>query len=952
MRESIHAEIKNEQGPGYRLVNGALSLIFPKESEAEAKHYFFRMKSIRALWAFLFCFVAQSTVFASDTIPGFAAKVRGEEIIYFSPLHEFAPAALLTRCNGESPISWKAPVYSGKKDRVIYRLLMGHSTGTSGADRSFRFQLNGEEVFDLVTPKGKRGPYQLEGAGNSGIKYTFVHTAHDIHQDGFGWLWIEVPAARVREDAVFEVTGLDAGSRDWLMIFMYRPGFQVIAQPTSLVTRKEGRRQLNLFIDNPFGEGTEARVRCRGLDVSVTLKEGYNKLHFPAWDPEFIGADTLHVELAHGVSWSSQVELLPMRHRVFHLIHHSHTDIGYSHLQPEVERLQDDNIAVAIRWFQREKNRKEIPYWHVESLWAVENFLRKATLEQEQAFVEAVRSGHLVLSANFANLMTGLCREEELEWMLEYAQRLQRKYGFVFRNAMITDVPGISWSGLNAYVRAGIPYLCLGPNYMPAFPDKGDRVGNLLREQGDKAFYWKPDRNSDRKLLVWTAAKGYSWFHGIPDAEKRQAWEKRISEYGNELEDSGYPWEIVRLHYTKKSDNGPVDTTLCSFVADWNERFTSPTLNLSSVDSVFQELERRHGSELPEMVGEISPYWEDGAYSTAAEEMATRVLVQRTLDLEGHLRRTGQREKWDEELYALHRHLVLFHEHTWGSWCSISDPESEFTTRQWEIKRSFLDSARVDFDRLALLSGFVPQHAVENVNARLEISGFEVDTLSGGLCRIFYQGANMLHDDSQWDLFQPVYRLGAAPLQDQFAVVRRIEEVENSELRRIVAVTMDIPSMPETVVSYTLWKKERRLTADFHIEKLAVREKESLHLAIPFAREPSDVRYGSARRTHRLSDHQLPGSNRDFICVEQDLILGNGSGRAMHVRSEALCLYELGSMVDETPVNGAKVWKREISGVDPVFAYVLNNYWHTNFKAWQEGPLQFRIECWFEESEP
>ena len=911
-------------------------------------HYILGMKTMSFLLFLVIALDLSASANHSDTLPGYEAKVSGEEIGYFSPMHEFAPTALLTRCNGISPIAWSAPTCRGTGDRVTYRLLMGHSTGTSGADRTFLFRLNGEELFRLVTPKGKKGPYALAGQGRDGSRYHFEHSAHDIHQDGFGWLHLEVPADLVRKEARFEVLGLDEGSRDWLMIFMYRPGFQMIAQPTALVTRKTGRRQLNLFIDNPFGTGAAARIRCDGLDTLLTLQAGYNKLGLAAWDPARTGMDTVRLEIAGGGSMDTAVTLHPMQHRVYHIIHHSHTDIGYSHLQPEVERLQDDNIATAIRWFQKEEGRPEVPFWHVESLWAVENFLRKATPEQERAFVEAVRSGHLVLSANFANLMTGLCREEELDWMLEYAGRLTEKYGFEFRNAMITDVPGITWAGLNAYVRAGIPYLCLGPNHIPTFPDKGDRVGNLLREQGDKAFYWKPDRESDRKLLVWTAAKGYSWFHGIPDAEREQAWEKRISEYGNELEASGYPWEIVRLHYTKKSDNGPVDTTLCRFVADWNNRFVTPELRISSVDRVFRELEERHGKEIPEKVGEISPYWEDGAYSTAAEEMGTRVLVQRTLQLEEHLRLSGQAEKYREERYALHRHLVLFHEHTWGSWCSISDPESDFTTRQWEIKRSFLDSARLDFERLALLSAFDPQPPLADTAGRIGLSDFEVDRETGGLRSILEQGANLLHGSSGYTLFQPIYRSGISPMKDHLAVVRGIREVEDSDLRRSVMVTLDLPSMPGATVTYTLWKKERRLTATYRIEKSAVREKESLHLAIPFAREPADVRYGSGDRLHELSEHQLPGSNRDFICVEQDLILRNGTGRSMHLRSAELCLYELGDMVDEEPVNGAKVWKREISGVDPVFAYVLNNYWHTNFKAWQEGTLEFSIECWFE----
>lgn len=53
---------------------------------------------------------------------------------------------------------------------------------------------------------------------------------------------------------------------------------------------------------------------------------------------------------------------------------------------------------------------------------------------------------------------------------------------------------------------------------------------------------------------------------------------------------------------------------------------------------------------------------------------------------------------------------------------------------------------------------------------------------------------------------------------------------------------------------------------------------------------------------------------------------------------------ELGGLVDErlNPA-GFRNWKEEATTGTTVHAYLLNNYWHTNYKADQEGRLRFRF---------
>ena len=79
--------------------------------------------------------------------------------------------------------------------------------------------------------------------------------------------------------------------------------------------------------------------------------------------------------------------------------------------------------------------------------------------------------------------MTGLCTPEEMHWIVEYADSLRKWYDLPITMAMQTDIPGMSWSMVDAYAAHGIRHLSQGPNYIPDMPDGGDRIGSTLRDQ-------------------------------------------------------------------------------------------------------------------------------------------------------------------------------------------------------------------------------------------------------------------------------------------------------------------------------------------------------------------------------------------------------------------------------------------------------------------------------------
>jgi hypothetical protein len=170
----------------------------------------------------------------------------------------------------------------------------------------------------------------------------------------------------------------------------------------------------------------------------------------------------------------------------------------------------------------------------------------------------------------------------------------------------------------------------------------------------------------------------------------------------------------------------------------------------------------------------------------------------------------------------------------------------------------------------------------------------------------------------------------------------QLNQVENSQIRKVVEVKAILPSTNDLRIVYTLYKKENRLDCHCSFIKLVEKEKESLHLALPLAIRHPELHYGNQEHTLIYGKDQLPGSNQEFICVEDELMIDSDEGIRTRIRCPKIALYEVGQLMDENKTNGAKIWKTDVQPTSPLFLYVLNNYWHTNYKAFQDGPIDFK----------
>ncbi|NLX94836.1 MAG: hypothetical protein GXY83_01535 [Rhodopirellula sp.] len=457
-------------------------------------------------------------------------------------------------------------------------------------------------------------------------------------------------------------------------------------QATPAVVREKGAelQPIRITIDHLYAEAVNAELTVAAgppLPVQLAFDRQAVELALPPVDSETPLVASLRI--GGKVVAETRTPRKPVRRWELVLLPHSHVDIGYTHVQTEVEQKQWSYLEQAIELAQHTaENSPEARFkWNSEVLWAVDSYLKQAAPAKRQALIDAVRKGWIGLDGLYGNELTALCRPEELFRLVDCARRLARQYDLRIDSAMISDVPGYTWGIVPALAHSGIKYFSIGPNHI-------HRIGRTLAEWGDRPFYWVSP-SGDRRVLCWVAGHGYSWFHGGLLGKMGETDPSRLFEYLQQLSAADYPYDLVQLRYSIGGDNGPPDPELPGFVQQWNARYQWPKMRLATTAELMREFEGRYGERIPEVRGDFTPYWEDGAASSARETALARAAAERLVQAEILWTTLAPQDYPDGAFYSAWRNVILYNEHTWGAHCSISQPDSPFTRDQWAIKQAF-----------------------------------------------------------------------------------------------------------------------------------------------------------------------------------------------------------------------------------------------------------------------
>ncbi|MGA7785057.1 MAG: glycoside hydrolase family 38 C-terminal domain-containing protein, partial [Candidatus Acidiferrales bacterium] len=796
---------------------------------------------------------------------------------------------------------------------------------------------------------------------------------------------------------------------DWYMSFEYAFHFspRVRVEPADMRDGNATAQVLRLSLDN-LTEGRTVAIRVGDRElVRGPLNVGGNiyRIPIPAVKaPQKMG---IRFSVNGGVAQSFPFDVTPVTPRTIYLVPYSHNDIGYTDYQPNVERKQWSNLEEGLRLAEetRAYPSEDRFKWNLETVWALESYLRQAPETQREIVMDAIHNGELGVSALYANMLTGLANAPEMSHFLDFSRTLQTDYGITVNTAVTSDVPGFTWGIVPTLAQSGVKYFAVGPN-------TGDRIGYTLEAWGDKPFYWV-SQSGKEKILMWVAGAGYSSFH---EGSLSNLGDEKIMTLSRQLQEKNYPYEMVYLPYTT-GDNGPPDPSLPSTVKDWNDRYVTPRLVIATHDQMFQGFEKRYGASLPEFRGDFTPYWEDGAASTAFELALARRAVDQLIQGEALWSLRAPRNFPRAEYDAAWRDINFWDEHTWGADKSVSDPDLPIVKQEWEFKRKFavdaaksaddllaraskaaakpgaeqttfdifnlsswprtdvvllhseqtalgdrvtdalgqpVPSQRLTTGELAVLVESVPPvgakrlfvgkgTAFQRGSAVVAGNSLENDDIalhvseqSGAIDSVRWKSKNIsLVDDraaAGWGEY--LYLPGTDPAKAQRLSGVRVRVKENGPLVVSLLIEADAPGARKYSSEVRLVAGLDRVDILTTIDKTAVREKESVHFAFPFRVPGAQMRYDVADAIVRAPEDQLAGACKNFFsAVSWTDVSNTDYGVTLAVPDTPLV--EMGAITAEQP------WMRTIQPSPLLYSYAMNNYWHTNYKADQEGPVNF-----------
>ena len=744
--------------------------------------------------------------------------------------------------------------------------------------------------------------------------------------------------------------------------------------------------------------------------------------------------------------------------RTLLLIHHSHTDIGYTAPQARVTRWHRDFIRQALALAE---TPGEPPFkWVCECFWGVERFWEDAAADERKRFAEALRAGNIGLSANYLNF-SELIDAGTLRRITARATAFGAEQGRPVRSAMSADINGYGWGFADILLDLGVENLfsCVHTHH-----------GRYPLDRPQRPFWWQA--HSGRRLLVWSgehyhfgnelgvAPAAVASYTTKDDCDAAMIYgdhwavaERRIPRYFAQLDEHGHPWDFAPVMVSGlRTDNGPPSAGIREFCQRWNrEHGVTIRVEMATLDDFFQRL-RDAGEEIPVHRGDWPDWWSDGPSGDATAVRLFRDAQRRAAALRAH----------GGEDAALDEHLALFAEHTFG--------HADAMTRPWRLesqairgrKLAYAAEARdlaIDIEGrlLAELGARGPEpglplhYHVFNPHAepwrgplRLPVHHYEFNErgLHGGLQLIKRDSGVALPsrlesaagggevaawldlspgqrveleitptnpeapaegdpvDPEAWEAagqegsletaqfrldwalplgiiamrdqvggesllrrghphapFLPLRELTALGATDNIYGVRgamglnrkgpeaergqghvtRVWRSAREELYAALAFEIDCPGLDHCRLELRAWHAAPRLDASIRFHKASHWEPENVYLSLPFG--AGELRLLKADAVLRPRIEQIPGTLTDFYALQEGFVItGASSGLALAMLDQHLL--QVGPLEHGERLLAGE--PRLADDPEHLYAWLMSNYWETNFAPDLGGFHEFR----------
>lgn len=384
-----------------------------------------------------------------------------------------------------------------------------------------------------------------------------------------------------------------------------------------------------------------------------------------------------------------------------YIVHHSHTDVGYTDLQEQVIYNQANNIRTAValikEGIEKGTNRKDLR-WNCETWYCVEQFLKMASEQEKKDFFELAKQGKIGLSATYLNF-NDLTDCSYLNRKTAEMVQICAENGVKLKTAMNADINGISLGARDALIDNGIAFLYtnihthhgmypLYQNQMPYFWEN---------EQGKKLLVWNGEHYNLGNALGIVFSKNVnfmteSYFGREADPAPLENLHKNLTDSIREYEENGYPYDFYITSVSGVfSDNAPVNPAIEDTVEAFNERYGSEvTLRMVSLQELYSLICKKV-ADAPVYRGAMNDWWGNGVGSTpyAVKHYKEALRLSRTCDVLE--KKTGVH---NEELIKISGdNALLYAEHTWGHSATVTNPYDTMVTNLDFRKNSYASKA-------------------------------------------------------------------------------------------------------------------------------------------------------------------------------------------------------------------------------------------------------------------
>jgi len=351
------------------------------------------------------------------------------------------------------------------------------------------------------------------------------------------------------------------------------------------------------------------------------------------------------------------------------VVHHTHTDLGYTTHPSQVPELHcriiDQAVELCRQYADQPHDRRF--RWTCESAWAVDLFLRRRPKRVRDRFLQLVHEGLIEVTA--APLCpTAGSDATAIRAALQITKRLQDEFHIPIRVAMFCDINGLNWPWADELLDLGVTAVAMAMNYVCG--------GGMERYTH---FRWETP--SGRLIQVWHGQHynmGVFWGLNFDQFDMETSVPERLDELGD------YKRMKLLLQVTNvPSDNMGPNPDYPRYIGRYNALAKAhgwPKMRTSTLNEWFTWL----GESEPDPViyrGNWSDWWSTTLNQVPAPTAAVREAVRRLRLAERWLKhaapissRTARRMK--DQLEEIYRMVYLANEHTMGSSLSVRQPDS------------------------------------------------------------------------------------------------------------------------------------------------------------------------------------------------------------------------------------------------------------------------------------